>query len=131
MSNYRGQDGWVQLDAAVIGEMKSFDISLRQDSLDCTVMPMAWKHVRGGLKHGTGRASLHFDYGEPSQQALIDNVILGTGLTIGPAGFYTDDGKFISGNILVTEASPKASTTTLFLMDITFEFDNDVTITWA
>lgn len=131
MATYRGQDGWVAIAGNVVGEVKSFDISIRQDAQDRTAMPSKWRQLRGGLKHATGKMSCQFDYGDTEQKKFHDNVLITDGTSLTDCGFYTDDGKFIAGSILVTETSPKASTTTLFMVDLTFEFDDEVTITWA
>lgn len=115
----------------MVGEVKSFDLSLRQDSLDISVMGNDFKRVRGGMKHGTGRATMQFDYSDAQQKQLFDNILVGDGIPIAEVGFFTDDGKFIQGSILVTEFSPKSAYNAIFSVDASFEFHDEYTITWA
>lgn len=128
--DFRGQDGWIEVNTDLFGGLKSFDISLKQEMLDRTTMPGNFKRVRGGLKSGTGRASALFDYGDAAQKQLVDSVITSTGLSF-PAAFHTTDGKVISGNILALEFSPKGSTTTSVMVDFSFEFDGEYSIAWG
>jgi hypothetical protein len=131
MSTWRGQDGYVALTSNQVGEIKSFDISLRQDSLDVSVMGDDFKRVRGGLKHGSGRASAQFDYGDTYQKEFLDNVVTSTGTTLATARFHIDATKYIEGDILITEFSPKGAFNAIFMADITFEFSGNFSISWA
>jgi hypothetical protein len=130
VATYRGQEGFIALSASTVGEIKTFDVSLRQDSLDVSVMGDEFKRVRGGLKHGSGRASAQFDYGDASQKALVDNIVSDPGTTLATARFHIDGTKYIEGDILITEASPKGAYNTIFMLDLTFDFSGQYTVSW-
>src|SRR5919198_1158525 len=131
MATYRGVDGYIVIGAGQVGEIKSFDISLRQDALDVSVMGDEFKRVRGGLKHGTGKASAQFDYGQAGQKAVIDNVFTDPGTTLAAARFYIDATKYVEGDILISEASPKGSFNSVFMIDFSFEFSGAFTLSWS
>jgi hypothetical protein len=129
--NYRGSDGYVALSSSQVGEIKSWDVSLRQDSLDVSVMGNEFKVVRGGLKHGAGKATAQFDYSDVQQKQLFDNVVTDAGTTLATARFHIDATKYIEGTILITEFSPKGSYNAIFMADISFDFSDSFSITWS
>lgn len=125
MATYRGQEGFVAINGTtLVGEIKSFDLSLRQDSLDVSVMGDSFKRVRGGLKHGAGRATAQFDFLDTGQRAWLDAVIVAPGTTLAGARFYINATFYFEGEILISEFSPKGAYNTIFMVDLTFEFSS-------
>src|SRR6266850_1468252 len=100
MATYKGEQGYVALSTNAVGEIKSWECSLRQDSLDVSVMGDAFRRVRGGIKMGSGRAVAQFDYGDTYQKALADAIFTDNGTTLANARFYIDSTKYITGSIL-------------------------------
>ncbi len=131
MATYRGADGYLALSTNQVGEIKSWECSLRQDSLDVSIMGDDFRRVRGGIKMGSGRAVAQFDYGDTYQKALADNIFTDNGTTIANARFYVDATKYITGTILITDFSPSGSYNAIFMANFAFDFSSTYSITWV
>lgn len=106
MARYKGHQGHVTADAAVVGEVESFDLELSVEELDANVMGTGWTDVESGQASATGSLNVLRDPADPGQTELVQGTkvvveLFTEGNTVGLTK--------ISGTFLVTSRSISTS----------------------
>lgn len=71
MARYKGHNGHITADAAVVGEIESFDIELSVNELDANVMGTGWTDVESGQASATGSINVLRDPANVGQIELV------------------------------------------------------------
>lgn len=112
MARYKGKDGAVTVEAADVGEVESFDITLSVNELDANVMGNnGWADVEDGLKSASGSIAVIHDQADAGQSELLA-VGATVDINLFPAGNTTGLTE-ISGSFLITEVAITSSATEL------------------
>ena len=74
MARYKGHNGHITADAAVVGEIESFDIELSINELDANVMGTGWTDVESGQASATGSINVLRDPADVGQIELVQGV---------------------------------------------------------
>ena len=133
MATYRGQDGSVALGTNVVGEIDSWEMDAKLDTLETTKMGDTFHGYRTGLSGGTGRAVAHFDYGDTNGQKVLADLIFGAtpAGTIANLRLRLSATKYFSGAAILTQTVIRGSLTTLFMVDFSFLFNGEIDVVWS
>lgn len=119
MARYKGHDGAVQIGAAAVGEIESFDVELSVNELDANVMGTGWTDVCDGLKSASGSIAVLTDPADPGQALLIEGSTVD--LTLFPTGMTTGL-MTLTGNAMISSVG--ISTSVGDLVKTSYSFRN-------
>ena len=125
MARYKGHQGAIEVGAAAVGEIESFDLEISVNELDANVMGTDWTDVEAGQASASGSIAVLTD---PSDAGQIALTIGGSGvaLTLYPEG-NTTSLEEITGTFLVTSVG--RSTQVGDLVKTTYQVRNKGAVT--
>lgn len=87
MARYKGKDGAIEVGAASVGEVESFDVEMSVNEIDANVMGSDFTDVCPGQKSVSGSISVLTDPADPGQLLLEEGATVA--LTLFPTGNTT------------------------------------------
>jgi len=122
MARYKGKDGAIQVGAASVGEVESFDVELTVNEIDANVMGNDFTDVCPGQKSVSGSLSVLTDPADPGQAPLIEGDTVA--LTLFPTGNTTGLLE-LSGDAMITSVGYSTSVGDLVKTSYNFRNQGD------
>jgi hypothetical protein len=129
MATIYGNNGEVQVSSTVVGEVKSWSLSMTRDTIEDTAMGDDNKTFTYGKMSATGTIEVHFDDDDSAQGSLRDAVMNGTTVTL---NLYTADSStsgtdYYTGTALLTSADVSVEMDSIESRTFNFTITGDVT----
>jgi len=134
MATYRGSEGEVTINATAIGELQRWEVDPSRPYLRDDAIGDAARTGTLDIPEWSGSLRLNLDLGDAQQKALFDLLVANTDPT--PPGFVglidgTGGTKEFSGDILPMSASIVAEKGQLVTMEVPFNGQGPLTVSWT
>lgn len=125
MATYKGKEGVIRLNAELVGEVRSFELTVTSNEVDTSTMGSDWTGVDSTQKSWSGTAEMFFDPADVGQAEMVvgDKVAV----QFYPQGNATGR-RLESGSALVTSIARSQSHDNIVSLTIEFTGDGALTI---
>lgn len=134
MATHRGSQGEVTIDSTAIGELQRWEVDTNRPYLRDDAIGDDARTGKVDIPEWSGTLQLNLDLGDAQQKALYDILLANTDPTE-PAFEGLVDGtggsKKFTGDILPLSASIVAEKGNLVTMEITFNGQGSLTVSWS
>lgn len=112
--------------AAAVGELRSWEIMSKSDTVDASICGVTWRRNIATLQDWSGKASVFWDAADLGQDALIVGATVTLNLFPGGNGAPATD-VYYTGTAVITEVSQKGAFDGLVEREISFIGHNALT----